>query len=319
MTFSPGIFDSLEPLRLRLLVEVRRQGSISAAADACRVGQPSATKHLKTVEAAVGQKLLERHGRASRLTEAGEIAADHAMRVLDTLQGMHEELRALRDAERGTLALAASTTPGTYVLPSILQCFAERYPRVEVDMVIGSSASVAERVARREVSLGLAGEVEVSAGVISESFLDDELVGIAAPGALELRDGLASLGELELHRLLVREAGSSTRAVAERYLARSGYRAAKRWELDSNEAIKRSVQAGLGVGFVSQLVVDDELERGDLTAFRIEGAEPMRRSIRLLRPDGRDLAPPEWAFVTTLADCCRATVAGCIVGDSPRR
>jgi molybdate transport repressor ModE-like protein len=149
VTFSPGIVDALDPLRLRLLVEAGRRGSISAAAEACRVGQPSATKHLKALEAAVGEKLIERNGRASQLTEAGRLVAEHATRVLDTLEGMREELQALRDAERGTLTLAASTTPGTYVLPSILQCFAERHPRVDVDVVIGSSTWVTERVARR--------------------------------------------------------------------------------------------------------------------------------------------------------------------------
>src|SRR5919201_6789077 len=124
MSFSPGIVDALDPSRLRLLVEVGRRGSISAAAETCRVGQPSATKHLKTLEAALGERLLERNGRSTRLTDAGKLVADHAVRVLDTLDVMGQELQALRDAERGTLALAASTTPGAYVLPSILQCFA---------------------------------------------------------------------------------------------------------------------------------------------------------------------------------------------------
>ena len=178
-------------MRLRLLVEVGRRGSISAAADACRVGQPSATKHLQTLEAAVGAKLVERRGRASRLTEAGAVVAAHGQRVLDTLEGMREDLRALEGAERGTLSLAA---------------------------------------------------------------LADQT-------------------------LLVRERGSSTRAVADRRLAKAGYRPAKRWELDSNEAIKRSVQAGLGIGFVSKLVVADELERGELVAFEVDGAEPMLRSV----------------------------------------
>src|ERR671935_973801 len=171
MDFHSGIADALDPLRLRLLVEVERRGSISAAAEACRIGQPSATKHLKTLEAALGEKLVERNGRSSRLTEAGALVAAHAQRVLDTLDGMREELRALRDAERGTLALAASTTPGSYVLPSILQCFADRHPRVDVDVVIGLSAWVAERVARRDVSLGLAGELELPQGVTAEPFL----------------------------------------------------------------------------------------------------------------------------------------------------
>jgi molybdate transport repressor ModE-like protein len=311
MPFPGGMVDALEPGRLRLLVEVKRRGSISAAADVCRMGQPSATKHLQTLEAAVGDKLVERHGRASRLTEAGEIVAAHAQRVLDTLDGMQDELRALRGAERGTLALGASTTPGSYVLPSILQCFADRHPGVDVDVVIGSSAWVAQRVARREVQLGLAGELDLPDGVIAEPFLDDELVGIAAPGALRLRRGRATLASLRDRTLLVREHGSSTRAVSERSLAHTGYRPAKRWELDSNEAIKRSVAAGLGVGFVSELVVADEVERGELVRFRLEGARPMRRAVYLLRPDGREPTPSERAFIQTLCSCCSASIAGC--------
>jgi molybdate transport repressor ModE-like protein len=311
MPFPDGMVDALDPSRLRLLVEVKRRGSISAAADVCRMGQPSATKHLQTLEAAVGDKLVERHGRASRLTEAGEIVAAHAQRVLDTLEAMHEDLRALRGAERGTLALAASTTPGSYVLPSILQCFADRHPRVDVDVVIGSSAWVAQRVAAREVQLGLAGELDLPDGVTAEPFLDDEIVGIAAPGELNLRRGRAPLSELAERTLLVREHGSSTRAVSDRHLARAGYRPAKRWELDSNEAIKRSVAAGLGIGFVSRLVVADELHRGELESFQIEGAEPMRRAVYLLRPDGRAITPAERAFIETLCSCCSASVAGC--------
>src|SRR5918911_907795 len=152
MSFSPGIVDALDPSRLRLLVEVGGRGSISAAAETCRIGQPSATKHLKTLEAAVGEKLVERNGRSSQLTEAGHVVAAHAARVLDTLQAM------------------------------------------------------------QEVSLGIAGEVDLPDGVVSEPFLDDELIGIAAPGELRLRRGRARPDELSGQVLLVRESGSSTRA-----------------------------------------------------------------------------------------------------------
>jgi LysR family transcriptional regulator, low CO2-responsive transcriptional regulator len=311
MTFPDGIVDAIDPTRLRLLVEVGRRGSISAAAGACRMGQPSATKHIKTLEAAVGAPLVERNGRSSRLTEAGEVVAAHGVRVLDTLEAMQEDLRSLHGAERGTLRLAASTTPGSYILPSILQCFADRHPSVDVDVVIGSSTWVAERVARREVSLGLAGEVELPDGVFAEPFLADELIGIAAPKQLKLRRGRVSPRELSEQTLLVREPGSSTRSVAERYLARVGYHAAKQWELDSNEAIKRSVRAGLGIAFVSRLVAEDEIGRGELVTFQIEGADAMRRSVYLLRPDGRDPTPSERAFIQTLCSCCAANVAGC--------
>lgn len=313
MPFPIGIVDALEPARLRLLVEVDRRGSISAAADACRISQPSATKQLKALEAATGEKLVERNGRASRVTEAGALVVAHATRVLDTLQGLQEELGALRGAEIGKLSLATSTTAGTYVMPSILQCFADRHPGVKVGIGIGSSAWVAERVAKRDVSLGIAGDIELPDGVRTEPFLDDELIGIAAPGRLELRDGRATPDELARWTLLVRERGSSTRLVAERFIARCGYRPASRWELDSDEAIKRSVQAGLGIGFVSRLVVGDDLERGDLVTFAVEGCEPMRRSIHLLLPDDRDSTPAERAFIATLGDCCSVSIGGCTV------
>ena len=73
--------------------------------------------------------------------------------------------------------------------------------------------------------------------------------------------------------------------------------------LDSSEAIKRSVRAGLGIGFVSRLEVSEELERGELEAFAVAGVEPMKRSVFLLRPDGRDPVPAERAFIETLRGC----------------
>ncbi len=313
MPFPTGIVDALDPARLRLLVEVDRRGSISAAAESCVISQPSATKQLQSLEAAVGEKLVERDGRASRLTEAGRVVVSHAVRVLDALHGLEDELAALRGAQTGTLTLAASTTCGSYVLPEILQCFAEKHPDVDVDIAIGSSAWVANQIAMREFSLGMAGELELPDGVRAEPFLDDELIGIAAPGRVKLRRGKASLSELQRWTLLTREPGSSTRTVAERFLARAGYEPPNRWELDSNEAIKRSVQAGLGIAFVSRLTVADEIERGELVGFGIVGAEQMRRSVYLLMPADRDCTPSERAFIDTISDCCAVKMPECTI------
>ncbi len=221
MPFPTGIVDALDPARLRLLLEVDRRGSISAAADACRISQPSATKQLKTLEAAIGEKLVERDGRASRVTEAGQVVVAHAARVLDAPQGLEEELDALRGAETGTLALAASTTSGPYVLPSILRCFADRHPGVDVDIAIGSSAWVADRVAKREFSLGMAGETELPDGVRAEPFLDDELVGIAAPGRIKLNRGKAPAPELERFTTRARSADGASPATPPRRSASS--------------------------------------------------------------------------------------------------
>jgi DNA-binding transcriptional LysR family regulator len=154
--------------------------------------------------------------------------------------------------------------------------------------------------------------------VRAEPWLHDELIGIAAPGSLALDDGRVTVEQLAAETLLVRERESSSRVVAERALARAGYHPANRWELDSNEAIKRSVRGGLGIGFASRLVVAEELERGELEAFAIDGAPAMRHSIFLLRADGRDPVPAERAFIESLNSCCRAAgIAGCCCSVEP--
>ena len=141
-------------------------------------------------------------------------------------------------------------------------------------------------------------------------------MGIAAPGHVRVRRGRVRAQDLAGETLLVREHGSSTRAVSERGLMRAGGRPVKRWELDSNEAIKRSVAAGLGIGFVSRLVVADELARGELDEFAIDGVEPLRRAVYLVRPADRDPTPAERAFIRTLCSCCNASVAGCTADGS---
>ena len=174
---------------------------------------------------------------------------------------------------------------------------------------------MAERVARRDVSLGLAGEVHLPAGVLAEPFLDDEVIGIAAPstssgfGAVERSFATSQpkrcwCGRLDQAR------GPSPNAIW-RGSATSPPSSGK---VDKSEAIKRSVAAGLGVAFVSRLVVEDELRRGELVLFQLEGVERMARKVELLRPEGRELTPSERAFVVTLCSCCDAQVAGCTAG-----
>lgn len=94
----------LDPLRMRLLVEVARRGSISAAADACGIGQPSASTHLQTLEAALGRKLVERSGRASRLTPAGRLVAAHAGRLVATVEALYRALDAFDGGPDGDRA-----------------------------------------------------------------------------------------------------------------------------------------------------------------------------------------------------------------------
>ena len=142
MTLLSEVWDTT---RMRLLVEIDRRGSLSAAAQAVGIGQPSASQHLRTLESAAGQRLVERNGRGSRLTEAGRVLATHATQALATLAAGEQELAALAGLQTGTIRLGASTAPGSYLLPDTLGCFRRDYPGVDVEVEIGR-ASCRERV-----------------------------------------------------------------------------------------------------------------------------------------------------------------------------
>jgi len=290
--------ESVSPLRLRLLLEVQRRGSIAAAADACAVGQPSASMHLRTLEAATGRMLLRRNGRGSGLTDAGSVVAGHAARILAVLDEMRDELDTLEAGEHGTLTIAASETAAVAILPSALQRFAERHPGIAVSVDTTQSGTVLRQVAHGEVDLGIAGETRASHHVDRRPILDDEIVGIAAHGRIEFDGGCASPDVIDSNIVLVGPPDSSTRAVTTRYLARAGLRARRVWELDSATAIIHAVRAGVGVGFLSWLLVDDLDAREEIVAFRVAGVEPMVRPLQLIRPIDHGLTPAAAAFAT---------------------
>jgi len=295
--------------RMRLLVEIGRRGSLSAAARAVGIGQPSASQHLRLLEAAAGQRLVERGGRGSRLTEAGEILAARSAQALASLASADEELAALAGLQTGTIHLGASSVPGIYLLPQALDCFRTDYPAVRVEVKIGSTAGVLGRLLRGDVQLALVGETDAGERVMLRPFLEDELVGIAQPGSLPIADGLVSGKTLEGRLLLSREAGSASRTVAEAALEGAGVRLAGRWELGASEAVKRAAREGLGVAFLSRLAVAEEISRGELESFRIAGMPRIRRSLCVATVAGRDLSPAEQGFIATLTRCCVKTAA----------
>jgi molybdate transport repressor ModE-like protein len=290
--------------RMRLLVEIERRGSLSAAAKAIGIGQPSASQHLRLLETAAGQRLVERDGRGSRLTEAGQVLAGHAAQALATLSAAGEELAALAGLETGTIHLGASTAPGVYLLPDTLGCFRRDYPGVTIEVEIASSGKILRRLSAGRVQLAIVGAQRADERTVLEPFLEDEIVGVAKPGLLSLKRGLLQPSRLADVMLLARERGSSSRQIVEEELTEAGASAAGVWELGSSEAIKRAAREGLGVAFLSRYAVAEEVARGELESFRLAGRPPLIRMFSIARLAGRPLSPAERGFVATLTRCC---------------
>jgi len=290
--------------RLRLLVELERRGSLSAAAKAVGIGQPTASEHLRLLETAAGQRLVERNGRGSQLTEAGRLLTARAREALASLAAGEEELNALAGLETGTIHIGASTTPGVYLLPDTLGCFSRDHPNVIVEVEITSTGEMIERLLTGRVQLALVGETQVDARIELTPFVSDEILGIAKPGSLPIRNGRLKPAALADQTLLVREASSSTRQVSDRTLGQLATSPARIWELDSNEAIKRAAREGLGIAFLSRYAVAEEIQRGELVSFRLAGSPRIERALYIARLARRPLTPSERRFIATLTRCC---------------
>ena len=206
--------------------------------------------------------------------------------------------------EAGTILIGSSTTPCFYLLPDTLGCFKRDHPNVVVEVEIASTGEMIERLLAGRVELALVGEVQVDERIELTPFLSDEIVGIARPGLLPIRNGLLRQAALGEQTLLVREASSSTRRVADRVLAELGTNPARVWELDSSEAIKRAAREGLGVAFLSRYAVAEEIERGELASFRLAGKPSIERCLYVARLARRPVTPSERGFISKLTRCC---------------
>jgi DNA-binding transcriptional LysR family regulator len=287
------------PRRLRLLLEVERLGSITRAADACSVGQPTASADLRALEAAVGRPLCERSGRATRLTAAGRLLSAQVATVMSMVEGLEQELGALDSGLGGAVQVAASEGFGAYVLPSVVAEFARERPGVEIDTRIAPSGDVARMVLRGAAQLGIAGPTRRLLGVVAEPLTHDELVWIAPDGRLGPPAKLAGLA------VVVPRGESSTRALVERALSHAGWRPERVIEVDSVEGVKRAVRAGAGVAAVSRVAAADELAAGTLREFAPLAA-PLTRVIELVRGEHRRPTPLEQALEQSLRVHCEA-------------
>jgi molybdate transport repressor ModE-like protein len=307
---TPSVLRELwDTTRMRLLVEIERQGSLSAAAAAIGIGQSSASQHLRLLEAAAGQRLVERSGRGSSLTEAGKILAGRAAQALASLGAAEEELHALAGLQTGTIHVGASTAPGAYLLPDTLGCFRREFPGVTVEVEIAASGEILDRLLAGRVQLAIVGAQQADPRVRLEPFLEDEIVGIAKPGLLSLKAGKLDPAEIASLTLLSREPGSSSRDLVERELQSIEIRPETIWELGSTEAVKRAAREGLGIAFLSRYAVAEEVERKDLESFRLRGRPPLCRDFSIATLAGRPLSPSEEGFVATLSRCCAKSAA----------
>lgn len=282
---------------LETFVVVASAGGISAAARALGMAQPSVTQRLQALEETFGTTLLHRTQSGTELTPAGRIVLTYAERLLLIRDEMLAELKGHTDVATGTLRVAASTTPGNYVLPALLRQFHTAYPGIRVVVDVRDSSQSIEAVRDGKAELGLVGLGAFGSDLRYEPLIEDEIVVVGAPNHPLMQRPTLTLEDLRTCRWVIREPGSGTRNAVEALLGKHQDLTAVdvSLEVNSTEAAKLAVRAEMGVAFISRRAVENELQLGLLRAQRIEG-HPLSRNFFLVHHRARTLSPPAHAL-----------------------
>jgi DNA-binding transcriptional LysR family regulator len=280
---------------LRLFLAVATHAGFSRAARVTGVSQPAISKAVQILEAQAGAQLLVRAPTGVVLTEAGRLLLEHARALFAEERAAEERLESLRGLRDGVLRVGASTTLASYFLPPILGELYRAHPGIDLQLLSANARTVIGAVLEHEVELGLV-EGPVHDGRLEvRPWREDELLVVVAPGHPLTRKRNVTGAQLMEELLLLREEGAGTREVMLAALRRRRWIPRRSFEVNSTEAIKGLVAAGVGWAALSARAVHDELQIGRLK--RIDVPEfALKRTLTWVRWRARRLGPAATAF-----------------------
>ena len=284
--------------QLEIFAKVAEMGSFSRAAEALHLTQPTVSEHIRALEDELGVRLLDRLGRGTATTRAGQLLLSYASRILALAREARQALEGYQGRMRGELIVGGSTIPGEYLLPSVIGRFREKFPEVSTTLVIGDSQAVVDWVADGRVELGVVGARLPQRGLEFHDLSPDEEVVVIPAGHPWQGRAQVTLEELAREPLLIRERGSGTRAAFEAALERAGVDLGTlriAGEMGSNQAIKQAVKAGMGVTVLSRIAVEEESRQGVLAFLRLQDL-PVTRGFYVVTHRERSRSPVAEAF-----------------------
>jgi DNA-binding transcriptional LysR family regulator len=288
----------MDTRQLQAFCAVVEKKSFSQAAEQLGVTQPAVSLQVRALEERVGQTLLDRSGRRVEPTEAGRRLYRSAQRMLVLEEQLMEEVAADDGRLGGTLSIGASTGPGAHLVPLLLCEFQREHPELHVALSIWDTQTVIDRVADRQLEVGVVGALRRHRSLEFEPLVRDQIV-LAVPPGHPAAGGTISVEDLKKETLIVMQEGAGVRHVVEEELRRAGLRlrgVEPKLELGLQESIKSAVAGGYGVSFISKTAIEGERAAGRLAAAQVEGIEPARQ-IYLVRARGRSMTRAAEAFV----------------------
>jgi len=294
----------MELNQLKLFCAIVERKSFSRAGEAVFLSQPAVSLQISSLEKELGTRVLDRQGREVTTTRTGETLYHYARRILRLVDEAEQAIEQLKGLVKGELTLGASTIPGEYILPSLLAEFKEKYSAIDINLVIDDTKGIIEKVAHNEVELGLVGTREKSDKLVFETFTSERLVLISPASTKWFKHDPAKIEELKEVPFILRESGSGTRATVEHRLREAGIREENLtivMRLGSTTAVKRAVESGAGVSFISEKAIENEIKLGTIKTIPFKDLELDRKFFIVYRRQ-KSLSPATQALLQFLKE-----------------
>jgi len=281
--------------QLQIFAEVVKQGSSQRAAAALHITPPAVSMQLRELETQVGLPLFDREGRQLTLSTAGEYFLVHAKRMLAALKDAEGFMASFQHLDRGLLTIGMVST-AKYFVPQLLARFHEEHPGIDVRLRVAlNREQLVTLMKDGEVDLSVMGRPPREIATRAEPFAAHPLVFVCPAKHPLVNIGHIPAQALAPYSLIAREQGSGTRAAMDAFCAEHHFEPNISMEVSSNETIKQSVIAGLGLSLLSLHTIGLELRSHLLHVLDVEDT-PLMRSWFVVRTQSRQLSPAAEAF-----------------------
>lgn len=262
--------------KLHIFKVVAEQKHFTRAADLLHMAQPSVSQQISVLETALGIQLIDRSTRQFRLTEAGQILFHYAERLTLLASEAQTAVQVQAGTMRETLKLGVGHTLATYLLPAVLSAYREQHPHHKVRLTVGNTTTLLDRLANGEIDLALVGSPAEHPDLMSEPFMHDRLVVIVSMKDPWVNRTSVSVADLRERVFLTREPGSALYATVAQIVGGEMLNRDDTIQLGETEAIKRSVERGLGVALIQQIAIAREQAQHALHAIHLNDADDRR-------------------------------------------
>jgi len=262
--------------KLRVFYEVATKLNMTEVANQLYISQPAISQTIRELENEFGVQFFDRIGKKLYLTHEGELFLNYVRRIINLYDDCFKTLKDAGDLKTGKLRIGASTTIGIYILPQIIGAFYQKYKDIEVSITIENTKIIADMILKNELDFAFVEGPVFSNEIIEEFFCHDELVFIMPPNHPWVQYEEIDLKEIENSKIIMREQGSGTREVFEGALREFDVNYYIDFELGNTEAIKKAVEAELGVSCISRRCVEKEVASGRIAMRRLKGLRIMR-------------------------------------------